>query len=95
MPLIFIAVLLYGAIELTQVALPFSAKVYKVSFWTRLHGHPNPKRTIVISDRRLAWQLDRGTLTKGKASYPTTIHYVDKSGKRRLVGHRKNLKKSG
>ena len=61
------------------------------------HGHDNPKRTVIVSDRRIFAMLDRGPLLKGqrKASYPTSYRYYDKKGKLRYVGIKQNLKKTG
>ena len=70
-------------------------EAYKVSFWMRHHGHENPKRTTVISDRKVCSRLDRGKLKMVRSVYPTARHYFDKNGRRRFVGISGNLKKSG
>ena len=72
-----------------------NAEVWKVAFWMRHWGHENPKRTFVVSDRRLALGLDKGKLPKARSAYPTAIRYKDKHGRQRYQGHRENLKRSG
>ena len=60
-------------------------------------GHGVPKRTILVSNRRMVSRLDRGKLKKAqkKSQYKTAVVYFDKQGRKRYTGKPSNLKKSG
>ena len=75
----------------------FVTQVFRCSFLMKHYGHDNPKRTTIISTKKMVGELDRGTLprSQAKSKYPTAYSYIDRNGKRRFVGHRTNLRKSG
>ncbi|CAK9017795.1 unnamed protein product [Durusdinium trenchii] len=72
------------------------AWVFQTFFWMQLHGGSSPKRTVFMGNVRSIDRLNKGKLTKSvrtkKTKIKTTRKYIDKSGQRRFVGDKKQLK---